>query len=71
MESNNSNQNKSQPPNSEPPNQKRVYCQLGILESRADFAERMFHAMKDAGILNNPQAESQEKTGAHESGEKH
>jgi len=51
MESNDSEPNKSQPQNSEPPKQKRVYCQIGILESRKNFAKRMYQAMLDAGIL--------------------
>jgi len=51
MNSNNSDPKKSQPQKTESPRQKRVYCQLGILESRKDFAERMYRRMKDAGIL--------------------
>src|SRR5437868_1359306 len=33
------------------PSKKRVYCQQGILESREDFARRMYQAMVDAGII--------------------
>jgi hypothetical protein len=45
----------SPPQKSESPvKHKRVYCQLGILESRADFAKRMYQAMLDEGILPPP-----------------
>jgi hypothetical protein len=51
MDSSNSTPENSQQRSDEPPKQKRVYMQLGILESRADFAKRFLQAMRDEGLL--------------------
>jgi hypothetical protein len=51
MDSNNSTPQNSQPQSSESTKQKRIYMQLGILESRADFAKQFLQAMRDEGLL--------------------
>jgi hypothetical protein len=54
MDSSNLGPNESEPAKNNSRPQKRVYLQMGILESRADFAKRMYQAMLDEGILPPP-----------------